>query len=222
MKTTLWNQKGEKVGTVELPPRLFDVVFNADVVHQAMVAQRSNARVVRAHTKGRGDVRGGGRKPWMQKGTGRARHGSIRSPLWSGGGVTFGPKKTRNFSKKINKKQKQKALAMVLSSKANDNELAVLDALALSAPKTKEMASILGTLRSAVFKTAPHKKVLVVTEKPDRALLLACRNLSNAKTISADSLNVYDVLAHPFMILPKDAVKVIEKTYSKIKNLSHK
>jgi len=218
MKTTLWNQKGEKMGTVDLPSRLFDVAFNADMVHRALVAQRANARVAYAHTKGRGEVRGGGRKPWTQKGTGRARHGSIRSPIWAGGGVTFGPKNTRNFSKKINKKQKQKVLAMVLSSKANDNELAVLDALALSGPKTKEMAAVLSALRSLVFKSAPHKKVLVVVSgSADKTALLATRNLPNAKLVPADSLNIYDLLAYTFVVMPKDAVPVIERTYSKIK-----
>jgi large subunit ribosomal protein L4 len=120
-----------------LPKEIFDVEINPDLIHQVVVAQTANRRRVIAHTKGRGEVRGGGKKPWRQKGTGRARHGSIRSPLWKGGGVTFGPTKERTFKKEINKKMKRKALFMVLTAKAKNNLLLVLDKIILEQPKTK-------------------------------------------------------------------------------------
>ncbi|MBI3685273.1 50S ribosomal protein L4 [Candidatus Azambacteria bacterium] len=217
MKTPLYNQKAEKAGTYDLPDRVFKVPFNADVVHQTLVAHRANARAVLAHTKGRGDVRGGGKKPWAQKGTGRARHGSTRSPIWKGGGVTFGPKNTRIFTLKINKKQKQKALSMILSSKVRDRELAVIDAISMKEPKTKIMAEIIRTFLSSVFEAPLHKKVLVIVPKADRNVTLAIRNLPHAKVISADSLNAYDLMSYAFVVMSKDAIEIIERTYTKVK-----
>jgi len=129
MKVDIQNQKGEKVGTMELPKEIFEVEASPSLLHQAVVAQMSNMRTNIAHTKDRSEVRGGGRKPWRQKGTGRARHGSRRSPIWVGGGVTFGPTKYRNFTKKINIKMKQKAILAALSGKAKDSELVILDKL---------------------------------------------------------------------------------------------
>ncbi len=216
MKAPVYNQKGEKVGTCDLPDRMFGVSVNPDVVHQALVAHYANSRTVLAHTKGRGEVRGGGRKPWAQKGTGRARHGSIRSPIWRGGGVTFGPRKGRNFLRKINKKQKQRALAMALSAKVKDKELAVLDALSFAEPKTKTMAELVRAFRVSVFQGAPHKKVLLVTPQTDRNVRLSVRNLPHAKVMSADSLNVYDLLAHAYVVVTKDAVEVVNRTYKQI------
>src|SRR3990167_5785591 len=127
MDITLYNQSGETIGTAQLPENIFAVPMNADVVHQALVTAQANARVAIAHAKGRGEVRGGGKKPWKQKGTGRARHASIRSPIWKGGGVTHGPTKERVFSKKINKKIARKALCMVLSSKVSEGTLRIID-----------------------------------------------------------------------------------------------
>lgn len=214
MQTMLWNQKGEKVEMIDLPDRLFGVPFNADVVHQVLVAQMANARLVLAHTKGRGEVRGGGKKPWRQKGTGRARHGSIRSPIWKGGGVNFGPKKERNFSQSVNKKQKQKALAMVLSAKVKEKKLALLDALLLKEAKTKHMAAMTRELLSSIFSAAPHKKILLIMPKAERNIILASRNLSRVKVVSADSLNIRDLLSCVYVCLPKDAVAVMERTYT--------
>jgi len=127
MPELVYNQQGEKVGQVDLPAELFGVPLNRDLVHQVVVTQMANSRQVLAHTKDRSEVRGGGAKPWRQKGTGRARHGSIRSPIWVGGGVAFGPTKERVFAKKINKKMKRQALFMVLSSKVKDKEIVLLD-----------------------------------------------------------------------------------------------
>src|SRR3989339_146560 len=144
MKVKVYNLEGKEVREEELEQSFFDIVVKPEVVQQAVEAQLANSRQVLAHTKGRGEVRGGGKKPWKQKGTGRARHGSIRSPLWKGGGVTFGPTKERNFSQKINKKAKQQALFSVLSKKLADQEIKVVDEIKIKNIKTKEMAKILG------------------------------------------------------------------------------
>ncbi|MEK7514518.1 MAG: 50S ribosomal protein L4, partial [Patescibacteria group bacterium] len=147
MEQVIYNQKGKEVGKIALPEKVFGVAWNADLIHQVVTSMQSNARSPIAHTKGRGEVRGGGRKPWKQKGTGRARHGSIRSPLWKGGGVTHGPKKDENYSKSIPRGMKTKALFAVLSRKAKDGELVLVDSLSLS-PKTKEAKEILSSLSS--------------------------------------------------------------------------
>lgn len=150
MKYDVYNLQAEKIKKVDLNPAIFGVPAVAGLLHQAVVAQTANARKVLAHTKGRGDVRGGGRKPWRQKGTGRARHGSSRSPIWVGGGVTFGPSKDRNFSQKINKKMRRKALFMALSDRAADKSLALVDKLEFTSAKTKEFANVLGAFKDVL------------------------------------------------------------------------
>lgn len=209
MLVDLYNQKKEKVGKFELPDKIFAVKFNPDLVHQTYVAQISNARKTIAHAKGRAEVSGGGRKPWAQKGTGRARHGSTRSPLWKGGGVTFGPVKERNFSKKINKKAKQKALFMMLSNKVDDKELFVLDKLELVGAKTKEMNKILNNFSDG-------KKTLIVLPEKKENIFRATKNLSYVKTLLADSLNISDLLNYKYILTPQEAIKVIEKTYVRL------
>ncbi len=217
MKTELYNQNAEVIGEAELPDGIFGVKMNPDLVHQAIVAQMANARQVIAHTKGRGEVRGGGRKPWRQKGTGRARHASIRSPIWKGGGVAFGPTKERNFEKKINKKTKRKALFMALSSKVTDKELMLLDSLKLNTPKTKEALSVINGLsgKMAGYKNMKKKRdsILFVMPEKDKMILQAVNNLPFVETTDAKSLNVRDLLEKKYLILLKDAVPVIEKTY---------
>jgi large subunit ribosomal protein L4 len=217
MKTELYNQNAEVIGETELPDGIFGVKMNPDLVHQAIVAQMANSRQVIAHTKGRGEVRGGGRKPWRQKGTGRARHASIRSPIWKGGGVAFGPTKERNFEKKINKKTKRKALFMALSSKVQDKELMLLDSLKLNAPKTKEALSVINGLSGKMtgYKNMKKKRdsILFVMPEKDKMILQAVNNLPFIETTDAKSLNVRDLLEKKYLILLKDAVPVIEKTY---------
>ena len=220
METAVYNQQGEKVGTYALSERVFGVPLKESVVHQVMRAQRGNARKVIAHTKDRSEVSGGGKKPWRQKGTGRARHGSIRSPLWTGGGVTFGPRNERNFSLKINKKQKHKALAMMLSSKVKDGKIAVLDTLALKEPRTKYMVDILRAF-TAVLPEAATRKTLIIISGMDKNITLASRNLPKAKVLRADSLNVNDLLTYRYVIIPKEAIEVIEKTYGGMKKSAH-
>jgi len=145
--TQVFDQTGKEIKKIGLNPSMFGVEVKESVVHQVMVAQMANFRVAIAHTKTRGEVRGGGKKPWKQKGTGRARHGSIRSPLWVGGGVTFGPRKERNFAQKVNKKMKRKALFMCLTDKVNDNLFFVLDKLNIQQGKTREMVDIFRVLK---------------------------------------------------------------------------
>ena len=213
MEVNIYNQKAEIVGKSDLPDSIFGVKLNSDLMHQALTAQLANARKSVAHTKDRSEVRGGGKKPWKQKGTGRARHGSIRSPIWKGGGVTFGPRKEKIYKVKINKKQKRKALFMALSSKINDKEMALLDKFEIGEVKTKKMAGILDMFSKAVWGNSRLKKTLVVLPQSDRKILLSTRNIPAAKIISADSLNIYDLLAYKYLIMPKDAIGIIEKTY---------
>lgn len=220
METAVYNQEGEKVGTYDLSERVFGVPMKASVVHQAMRVQLGNARKVIAHTKDRSEVSGGGKKPWRQKGTGRARHGSIRSPLWTGGGVTFGPRNDRNFSLKINKKQKNKALAMMLSSKVKNGTIAVLDMLALKEPKTKHMVNVFRAF-TGILPEVTTRKTLIIVPGADKNILLASRNLPNAKVSRADSLNVNDLLIYRYVILPKEAIEVIERTYGGMKKSTH-
>ncbi len=216
LSVDLYNQKGDKVGKVELSEGVFGVELNPNLIHQAYVTQKANSRVAIAHTKTRGEVRGGGAKPWRQKGTGRARHGSNRSPIWIGGGVTFGPRNDRNFSKKINKKQKQKALFMALTSKLNDNELAVVDSLSFNEIKTKNAVEFVNNISEKVLKRNGGR-VLVVLPNKDVEVELSFRNIPRVKTIHADSLNVVDLLEYKYIVMIKDSVDVIEKTFTKLK-----
>jgi large subunit ribosomal protein L4 len=213
-RVNTYNTEGKKIGTAMLSSEIFDVKMNADLVHQAVVAQLANKRQVIAYTKNRSEVRGGGRKPWRQKGTGRARHGSIRSPIWRGGGITFGPTKERSFGKKINKKMKRKALFMVLTSKVKDNELILLDKLELKEPKTKLIADIL----ERIFKKK-QKSVLVVIPKKDENIIRANKNISYTKTLRADSLNMLDLLSFKYLLMPKEAIKIIEETYGTVQKV---
>lgn len=205
------NIEGEKTGKIDLPESIFGVKINQDLIYQAVNAQTANSRYHLTHTKDRSEVRGGGRKPWRQKGTGRARHGSIRSPLWRGGGITFGPEKEEVFERKINKKAKRKALFMALSSKVNDKELIILDELKISEPKTKIMSKILDN----IFNKKPEN-VLIAVSKRDENIIRASRNILRTKTILANSLNVLDLLSFKYLLLDKEGIKVIEKTYGTV------
>ena len=206
MLTNLYNQSGEVISQIELPDEIFGLKINADLMHQAVLAQMGNSRQVLAHTKDRSEVRGGGKKPWRQKGTGRARHGSIRSPIWKGGGVTFGPSKERNFSKNINKKMKRKALFMALSGKANDQQLKIIDGLNLESPKTKLINRVLRNFT----KTGT---LVLVTPDTNKSIEQSARNLPYAKVLSAKSLNILDILNHKHLFLLQDAVSVIKDFY---------
>jgi large subunit ribosomal protein L4 len=207
MKVDTYNQNGEKIGTMELPDAVFGVEMNASLLQQAVVTQMANMRTVIAHTKDRSEVRGGGKKPWRQKGTGRARHGSRRSPLWVGGGVTFGPTKYRNFKKKINVKMKRKATLMALSGKAKDNELVVLDKLELSSQKTKEMAVI-------VDKVVPDlKTALLMLPAKSEMIERAGRNIADFKISSISNINVVDLLNYKYLVLTIGTVEALKEKY---------
>lgn len=214
MLVDTYNQKGEKIGQTRLPEEIFNLKINPDLVYQVVVSQLANRRKVIAHTKTRAEVRGGGRKPWPQKETGRARHGSIRSPLWRGGGVTFGPSKERVFKKTIPKKMRRKALFMVLSGKVKNNLLILLDELKIEEPKTKLMAKIIENLKSKIenFKKG---SILIALPKIDKNLILAARNLPEVETIQAKDLNALDLLSFRYLIMPKEAIKVIKETFLK-------
>jgi len=209
MKIKVYNQTGQDVGEALLPKDIFSVKINKDLIHQVLISQIANRRKVIANTKGRGEVRGGGKKPWAQKGTGRARHGSIRSPLWKGGGVTFGPTKEVNFKKTIPAQIKKKALFMVLSGKAEDNALIIIDDLSIAKPKTKLMADILKKL------PVKNGNSLIALPRMDKNLILAIRNIKKAKSIQAGDLNVLDLLNFKYLIMPKDSIKVIKETFLK-------
>ncbi|MEK7537114.1 MAG: 50S ribosomal protein L4 [Patescibacteria group bacterium] len=217
MEVKLYNQSGEEVGSVELSDAIFNVPINPDLIYQAVVTQRANARKILAHAKGRGEVRGGGKKPWRQKGTGRARHGSIRSPIWKGGGVTHGPLKQKVYFKNINKKARRKALFMALSSKIKDGQLIILDSISLVEAKTKKMKEIIDKISVNLpgYKKSRKKNdsILLVQPDSDKSLIRTARNLNFAKVVRADGLNTTDVLEKKYLVLLKNAIPVIEKTY---------
>ncbi|MCD8502102.1 MAG: 50S ribosomal protein L4 [Bacillaceae bacterium] len=202
-KVTLYNQTGSQVGDFELSDSVFGIEPNESVLFDAVVMQQASQRQGTHATKGRSEVRGGGRKPWRQKGTGRARQGSIRSPQWVGGGVVFGPQ-PRGYAYKLPKKQRRLALKSALSSKVNAEEIRVLDALNFDAPKTKEMLTVLNGL-------SVEKKALVVTADYNNAVALSARNIPGVKFVTADGVNVLDVLNYDNLIITQDAVKKVEE-----------
>jgi large subunit ribosomal protein L4 len=216
MKADVYNLNNEVVGTVDLPDTVFGARYNAALVKQVIDAQLANRRNPWAHTKTRGEVSGGGKKPWRQKGTGRARHGSTRSPIWVGGGVAHGPRNDRDYSQKVNKKMKQAALFAAISRKAKDGEVKVFDTLALEAAKTKPFAASLHTILN-MSKRAKRYDVLLVAANAGAAnknLFRASSNLQKAKALDAASLNVYDIVNHKNLFLDKEAVETIAKHYS--------
>ncbi|MFA6512339.1 MAG: 50S ribosomal protein L4 [Patescibacteria group bacterium] len=208
MKAPLFNMQGEKTGETELDAAVFEVVVIPELVQQAIETQNANRRVVHAHTKLRSEVSGGGKKPWRQKGTGRARHGSSRSPLWAGGGVTFGPRNDYNPSKKINIKARRKALLGVLSEKAKNGSVVVIEKLAMETSKTKDLTSLIAKLPGK----AP---TLVIMPAASRRIALAARNVQKLETILANSLNVRDVLKAQRLVIAQESLQKIRDTYAK-------
>jgi large subunit ribosomal protein L4 len=213
MKTEVYNLKTNKIESIELNDDIFGLDWNNDLVYESIVAHRENNRQKIANTKGTSEVRGGGKKPWRQKGTGRARHGSIRSPLWRGGGVTFGPSILKNFGKKVNKKMKRKALFSVISKKIIDNEFIIVDSLVLENVKTKEGKKVLDSLVKN-FEDIENKSVLFVLNKESKDLSKAFRNLNRVSSIGVKSLNIYDLLSYKYIVIDKDSVKELEEHFS--------
>ena len=201
------NQQGEELEEqTRLPKDVFEVEVNNDLLHQVVVSQRQNRRQLSADVKDRTEVSGGGKKPWRQKGTGRARHGSIRSPLWEGGGVTFGPDTDKNLKKEIPNKMKHKALFMALSSKIQDDEFILVDDLNLEEIKTKKAQEILNNL-------GVDDTCLVALSDSKEKTVKSFRNLPEAQIMEARNLNALDLLKYKYLVLEKDAVKVIKETF---------
>ena len=213
MKVSVYNQKGEVVGDVELNSKIFDVKPNLHLLAEAVRVQQNNARSGTSHTKTRGEVSGGGKKPWKQKGTGRARAGSTRSPIWRHGGVTFGPRSNQNWELKMNKKAKTKALFMSLSDKVKHNQFMVIDQMELPGAKTKEFIAILGAFKKNA-KDFGNKQLLVMPKKDDK-LMKASRNVQSVTSTLASSLNILDIMKADTMVIMKDSLPVIEKIYLK-------
>lgn len=216
MDAKIYNQKGVEAGKIILPAKVFAVKWRADLVHQVVEGMRSNKRAGTADAKGRGEVRGGGKKPWKQKGTGRARHGSSRSPIWVGGGVTHGPLAEKNYKRKISKKMRAQALFSVLSKKMKDGEIIFVDSLALSEIKTKSAIEVMKNLAKAtgIKQLASSKKPRVLTalfgrsEKTEKSY----RNLPQLEIVFLKNLNPLDVLNHQYLLIenPEESVKFLE------------
>lgn len=216
LSVPLYNQSGKSSGSVSLPEAIFGLKWNADLVHQVAVSMMANMRAGTAHTKDRSEVSGGGKKPWRQKGTGRARHGSSRSPIWIHGGITFGPRNEKDYSKKINKKMRAKALFVALSRRMHDNQILVLDAITLGAIKTKDAAEILKNLSNIDgFNKLTSKKTttaLIALPEKNEMLEKSFANLPGVTTKLAKDLNVLDVMksGHLILVNPEVVVGVFE------------
>lgn len=205
-KINMLNMNGENVGEIELNPEIFDVEINEHAVYTVVKNLLANRRQGTQSAKTRAEVRGGGKKPWRQKGTGRARQGSIRSPQWKGGGVVFAPK-PRDYSYTTPKKVRRVALKSVLTSKVQEKELIVLDELKLDQAKTKEMVKVLKAINA-------DEKALVVIKRPDENIIRAARNLPTVLTTNANTLNVYDILKYNSLIITKEALEEIEEVFA--------
>jgi len=204
-KIDILDVKGNVVGDVELSKEVFGIEPNEHVVHEVVVALLANKRQGTRSAKTRSEVRGGGRKPWRQKGTGRARAGTIRSPLWKGGGVIFAPK-SRDYSKKVNKKVRALAMKSVFSAKAQDNELRVLNELTMAAPKTKEMVAVLNNIKA--------EKALIVLPENNDVVIRSANNIPKVATTTVNELNVYDMLKYDVLVMTKEALEKIEEVYA--------
>ncbi|MCL6633450.1 MAG: 50S ribosomal protein L4 [Alicyclobacillus herbarius] len=204
-KVTVYNMAGEQVGEIELSDKIFAAPVRPDLMHQVVLMYLNNARRGTHSTKGRSEVRGGGRKPWRQKGTGRARQGSIRAPQWKGGGVVFGPK-PREYKMKVPKKVRRAALYSALTSKVDEGKLIVLDNLELPEIKTKHVVALLRQLNL--------QKPLIVDAEVNEKALLSARNLPDVKYVSAGGVNVYDVLRHGHLVLTRDAVEKVQEVFA--------
>ncbi|HIW48122.1 MAG TPA: 50S ribosomal protein L4 [Firmicutes bacterium] len=201
----VYNMSGAEVGTIDLSDDIFGIEASEHAMHMAVVQYLANQRQGTQSAKTRSEVRGGGRKPWRQKGTGRARQGSIRAPQWTGGGVVFAPK-PRDYSFKLNKKFKRLALKSALSTKCQEEKIIVVDELNLSEVKTKEMVKVLANIKA--------EKALIVMDGSNKNVMLSARNIPNVKTAGVNTINVYDLLKHDTLVLTKDAVAKIEEVYA--------
>lgn len=218
MESVIYNQTGKTAGKITLPEAVFGVPWNADLVHEVVRLMNSNSRTPIAHTKTRGEVRGGGKKPWKQKGTGRARHGSTRSPIWVGGGIAHGPRNDKNFSRKINKKVKTKALHMILSRKLKDGEILFIDTLSLNTPKTADAKKIIAALSRIKgyekLTTKAHNTAIIALDKKVGAVVKSFRNFGNISVEEFRNVNPVSILNHSYLIVtnPEASLQSLTKT----------
>jgi large subunit ribosomal protein L4 len=215
MEAPVYNQQGKSAGKISLPEGVFNVPWNADLVHEIVRLMNSNSRTNVAHTKTRGEVRGGGKKPWKQKGTGRARHGSTRSPIWVGGGVAHGPRNTQNYDRKINKKARTKALFSILSKKFKEGEILFVDAVNFSTPKAKEAKAVLTSLAGIKgYERLATKKLnaaIIAMDKKAVSVEKSFRNFGNVDVEEFRNINPVSVLNHTFLIVanPAESLKAL-------------
>ncbi len=215
METQVYNQQGKASSKFTLPEAIFSNPWNADLVHQVVTGMMANARDPIAHTKTRGEVRGGGKKPWQQKGLGRARHGSSRSPIWVGGGVAHGPRNDKNYTQKINKKMKTKALYTILSKKLKDNEIIFVDSLDFAAPKTKDAKEVLGQLAGIKgferLATKRKNAVFIALSTKDRMVEKSFGNFGSIEVGEMRNLNPLHVLNYKYLVIaaPAESLKQI-------------
>jgi large subunit ribosomal protein L4 len=214
MEATVYNQLGKKATTISLPASVFGLPWNADLVHQVMESMRSNLRNPIAHAKDRSEVRGGGKKPWKQKGTGQARHGSIRSPIWVGGGKAHGPTKLKNYSKKINKKMKAKALLTVLSQKFRDGEIIFVDTLSFTEAKTKNAKTFLDGMKtvSGFEKNKKKNKAYIALAEKNEAIKRMFGNLAHVEVDELRNINALDALNYKYVIMtnPEASISLLQ------------
>jgi len=215
-EANVYSQEGKEVAKLALSEKVFGVAWNADLVHDVVVTMQGNARSNSAHTKNRAEVRGGGKKPWKQKGTGRARHGSSRSPIWSGGGVAHGPRNERDYTRKINKNVRAKALGAVLSQKLRDEQIMFVDTFAFAKPKTKDAITSLVALAKSLGKkdlvTKKVNAVLVVLAARDEAVEKSFRNMQNVEVVTVKDVNLVELLTYKYVIVakPEESQKALE------------
>jgi large subunit ribosomal protein L4 len=217
MEQTIYNQKGKESGKIKLPEAVFGLAWNADLVHQVVVSMTSSMRHSIANTKTRGEVSGGGKKPWQQKGTGRARHGSTRSPIWVGGGIAHGPRADKNYDRKINKKVKSKALYTILSKKLKDGEVLFVDSISFDAPKAKEAKDTIMAFSKIKgfekFATKPKNVAIISTDKKTPTLTKSFKNFGNLEIEEFRNINPVSLLNHKYLVIsnPKESLKAFLK-----------
>jgi len=221
MAATVYDQKGKETGKITLPEAVFGVKWNADLVHQTVEAIRANLRTPVAHTKSRGEVSGGGKKPWRQKGTGRARHGSSRSPIWRGGGVAHGPRNDKVYAKKVNKKMRAKALYTILSKKFRTGEVLFVDALSFAEPKTKDAKAVISAFAGikgyGTIATKRTNTTLVALSGRNIGAEKSFKNFGNMEVMQVKDLNPYAVLSYKYLVIesPETSVKTLASRMAK-------
>lgn len=212
MEQIVYNQKGKETGKIKLPESIFGLSWNADLVHQVVVSMMSSSRHPIANTKTRGEVSGGGKKPWQQKGTGRARHGSTRSPIWVGGGVAHGPRSDKNFDRKVNKKAKSKALYTILSKKLRDGEILFVDSLSFAKPKASDAKETILSFSKIKgfekFATKPKNVAVITVEKKTPEVIKSFKNFGNLEVEEFRTINPVSILNHKYLVIANPEVSL--------------